>query len=212
MISVSNSPHNSPLLVAKKKDGGWRVCLDLRAVNSNTVAENLPVPNIRTIFDRLGGAVWISVIDLKAGYLQTELSPESRKYTAFMTRRSKYEYNVVPFGLRGGVGHFCRLIDMIFGNLSYLCFYLDDLVLFSESFDEHCKNIVEVFELLVKNNLRANFEKCIFFAHEVKLLGHLISGKTIKSDPAKIEGILKRAPPNNLKDIQVFLGCTIGAL
>ena len=208
MISVSNSPYSSPCLVVPKKDGSKRVVIDFRRINAITIPENLPIPLVQDIFDRLSGCTYISLCDLCKGYNQCILSPESRKYTAFMTKRTKYEWNVLAFGLRNACGFFNRLMDMVLGHLPFVAYYFDDLVIFSQDFESHCKHIEQVFNALEKANLKVNPDKCKFFANKINLLGHVISGKTIECDPAKIEAIIKREPPRNVKELQIFLGCS----
>ena len=206
LIRPSNSPHNSPIVLALKQDGTYRMTNDFRKVNNNSVPDHLPVPLIRSIFDRISGCVWMSLIDLKAGYHSCALDPKSSPYTAFTTKRRKYEWTVLPYGLKNAVGHFCVLIDMVLGDLECCVSYLDDILCFSPDFDTHCKDLEEVFKRLRKANLRANPNKCKFFTKKLRLLGHILTGSTIECDPAKVEAWTNRPPPRNVKETKEVLG------
>jgi hypothetical protein len=152
LIEVSDSPHQSPVLVVNKKVGDdgiqkKRFCLDLRRLNANTVSENLPTPQIRDIYDRISGSKYFSLFDLNAAYFQNVLHKDSRKYTAFCTRTNKYHFKVLPYGVKNGVGGFCRTITMAMGHLQYCCLsYVDDLICFSPTFEQHCIDIENVFK------------------------------------------------------------------
>ena len=100
--------------------------------------ENLPIPQIRDIFDRISGTNWISTFDLASAYFQCVMDDDSRKFTSFCTRTNKYEFNRLPFGLRSAVSHFCKLINMVIGNLECCLSYVDDIICFSQSFEQHC--------------------------------------------------------------------------
>lgn len=168
----------------------------------------MPIPQIKTIFDRISGATWFSLMDLKSGYYQCTLHKDSREYTSFSTSNNKYMFKCLPFGLRNAVGHFCRIINMVLGNLPFIQTYLDDFVIFSDTFEQHCEHIETVFKALAKAGLKVNAEKCTWFAKEIKLLGHIVSGKTLKMDPEKVKAMLERRPPTNVKEVQIFLGCS----
>jgi hypothetical protein len=209
VISVSRSPHSSPILMMiPKKDGTMRMCIDYREVNKITEPENLPLPLISDIFDRLSGKFWFSALDLKSGYWQCVLDCKSRDLTAFSTDKNRYCFNVVPFGVRNAPGHFCRLMHIVLGHLPCVELYLDDICIASETFEDHCNHILQVFKALRDANLKVNAEKCVWFANEIQLLGHIVSGKHLKMDPKKVECVKNRNPPTNVKEVQQFLGMT----
>ena len=208
VISVSKSPHSSPILMIPKKDGSSRMCIDYRELNKVTEPENLPLPNIRDIFDRLSGKNWMSTLDLKAGYWQCVLDRRSRDLTAFSTNRNRYCFNVVPFGAVNAPGHFQNLMLLVLGHLPFVEIYLDDICIASEDFDTHCQHVLTVFKALRQANLKVNAEKCVWFANEVHLLGHVISGSNLKMDPKKVECVKNRSPPTSVKEVQQFLGLT----
>ena len=98
--------------------------------------------------------------------------------------------------------------NMVLGNLPFIQTYLDDFVIFSDTFEQHCEHIETVFKGLAMTGLKVNAEKCTWFAKEIKLLGHIVSGKTLKMDPEKVKAMLERRPPTNVKEVQIFLGCS----
>ena len=183
--------------------------MDFRSLNKITQPENLPTPLVRDIFDRVSGSKWFSLFDLTSGYNQIVLHKDSRKYTSFCTRTNKYMYNVLPFGLKNAVGGFCKIMEMTVGHLSSCCLsYVDDLICFSPTFEQHCLDIEKIFKALEKSNLKVNPSKCVWMSKELKLLGHIINGKELKVDPIKVKAIEERLPPTNVKETQIFLGCT----
>jgi hypothetical protein len=128
--------------------------------------------------------------------------------TAFCTRTNKYHFKVLPYGVKNGVGGFCRTMESALGHLQNCCLsYVDDLICFSPSFEQHLLDIEKVFKALAKANLKVSAQKCTWFAEELKLLGFIISGTTIGSDPKKIQAIEERESPTNVKETQIFLGC-----
>jgi hypothetical protein len=132
--------------------------IDWRCLNKITEPENLPMPLIKSIFDGLSGAKYFNCLDLASGYLQCELDEGSRKYTAFCTATNKYEYNVLPFGVRFAPGHFAKMMNMVIGNFPWIQCYIDDLIIFSNDFESHCSHILQLFEALKKANLKVNAE------------------------------------------------------
>ena len=209
LIRKSNSPYSSPLLLVPKKNGERRLVTDFRSLNKITQPENLPTPLVRDIFDRVSGSKWFSLFDLTSGYNQIVLHKDSRKYTSFCTRTNKYMYNVLPFGLKNAVGGFCKIMEMTVGHLSSCCLpYVDDLICFSPTFKQHCLDIEKIFKALEKSKLKVNPSKCVWMTKELKLLGHIINGKELKVDPSKVKAIEERLPPTNVKETQIFLGCT----
>ena len=213
IIEVSNSPYQSPVLVVNKKVGEdgiqkKRFCLDFRKLNSNTISENLPTPQIRDIYDKISGSKFFSLFDLNAAYFQNVLHKDSRKYTAFCTRTNKFQFKVLPYGVKNGVGGFCRTMELAMGHLQDCCLsYVDDLICFSPTFDQHLIDIEKVFLALEKANLKVSAQKCKWFAFELKLLGFIVSGTSMKTDPSKIKAIEERKRPTNVKETQIFLGC-----
>ena len=206
VIRKSRSPWSSPIVVVPKKGGKKRLCIDYRKLNSVTITEKWPLPNILDILDRFKGSTWFSVIDLKSGYWQVKMDPDSIEKTAFSTPDGHYEFLRLPFGLKNAPAEFSRIMNMVFGNLPFVEVYLDDITVHSNSLEQHIKDLIVVFNKLKEANLKINAEKCIWCTKSVKVLGHTVSKDQVMMDEAKIDAIKQREPPKNLKQLQSFLG------
>lgn len=215
IINESKSPYNSPLwIVPKKMDSTgqrkWRIVIDYRGLNSITVDDKFPIPNIENILDKLGRAQYFSTIDLAKGFHQILLKEEDRSKTAFSTPYGHYEFARMPFGLKNAPATFQRLINSVLRDLiNKICVvYLDDILIFSTSFQEHICNIKTVFRKLREANLKVQINKCKFFARETLYLGHILTTDGVKPDPTKIDTILGLKIPTTIKGIKSFLGIT----
>jgi Reverse transcriptase (RNA-dependent DNA polymerase) len=157
-IEPSFSPYNSPLLIVNKKTGEQRVVIDYRRVNKNIVADKFPLPRIDDILDQLGRAKYFSVLDLKSGFHQVGVEKESREITAFSTSGGHYQFNRLPFGLKISPNSFQRMMSIAMAGLtpSSAFLYIDDLVVFGCSLNQHNKNLVSVLERLRKYSLKLN--------------------------------------------------------
>ena len=208
-IEPSNSPHSSPIVLVKKKQGTWRLCIDYRQLNENSIKDAYPLPHINHILDKLRGANYISTIDLKQGYWQIPLAKESRQYTAFtVPGRGLFQWKVMPFGLHSAPATFQRALDQVIGPELEPCafVYLDDIIVISQSVTEHIAKLREVFRRLRAANLRINPDKCDFFQKELKYLGHMVSEQGIHTDPDKVQAIRQLTPPINVKELRRFIG------
>ena len=177
-------------------------------LNAVTVKEEFPVEYIQDILESLSQSLWFSAIDLKMGFYQCVMEEESKKYTAFVTASGQYEQNRMAFGLRNAPAFFTRLMKSVLGHLPFVKVYLDDIIVNSQTFDQHIEHIKEVLACLKKANLKVNINKCQFLMREIKVLGHIIKNGQIKMDPEKVEAITKYASPSNKKELQRFLGLT----
>ena len=186
MVRPSSSPYCSPVLLVQKKDGSYRMCIDYRALNKNTIKNRFPVPRIEDIFDRLQGSTYFSRIDLKSGYHQIRIVPEDIHKTAFRTQFGLYEYVVMPFGLTNAPATFNRLMERLFRkHRAYTGVFFDDIMIHSKNLEEHKEHLRAVFEELRANKLYVNGKKSEFFLKEIKYLGHIISKEGIRMDPKK---------------------------
>lgn len=215
IISPSFSPYNSPLWVVPKKSDNsgkqkWRIVIDYRKLNEQTVDDKFPLPNMEDIFDKLGKCSYFSTIDLAKGFHQIEVHPDDRAKTAFSTASGHYEFNRMPFGLKTAPATFQRLINHVLREyINKICVvYLDDILIFSTSFQEHIESIRKIFNTLRASNLKIQFDKCRFAELTTKFLGHVVTGDGIKPDPSKIEAISKMQAPTSIKLIKQFLGIT----
>ena len=166
VIRPSNSAWSAPIILIPKKDGTKRMCVDYRKLNAITVTENWPLPVIRDILDRLNGSNWFTTLDLKSGYWQIEMSPDSIAKTAFSTPDGHYEFLRVPFGLKNAPSHFSRIMHQTLGAFNFVEIYLDDMTIHSKTFDEHVSHVRKVLDALRSSNLKINSEKCTWFAKD----------------------------------------------
>ncbi|XP_066585617.1 uncharacterized protein [Prorops nasuta] len=209
VIEPSDSPWNSGIVLARKKDGKYRFCIDFRQVNTVTERDAYPLPPVQNILDKLKGARYLSTIDLKNGYWQIPLDPESRPITAFaIPGRGHYQFKVMPFGLHSAPATFQRLLDRVIGPAMepYAFAYLDDIIVLGSTFEEHFQALIEVLRRLKEANLQINPEKCKFGQTSLRYLGHIIDQNGLHTDPNKVEAITAIDTPTNLHELRRFLG------
>ncbi|GJP59640.1 hypothetical protein CLOP_g8021, partial [Closterium sp. NIES-67] len=186
-IRPSTSPYAAPILFTPKKDGGFCMCIDYRALNRITIKSCYLIPRADDLLDQLCGAKFFSKIDLRGGYHQIRVAAEDCHKTAFQTRYGSYEYLVMPFGLTNAPSTFQMTVNGVFRELLDKCIiiYLDDLLIYSRSREQHLKDLDAVFTLLHKNRLITKWSKCDFLKQELEFLGHVVSTERGKIDPGK---------------------------
>ena len=192
IIEPSRSAWSSPIVVVKKKDGTHRFCIDFRKVNEVTEKDAYPLPHVTATLDKLRGARYLSTLDLIKGYWQVPLQPESRPITAFtVPGRGLMQFRVMPFGLHSAPATFQRLLDEVLGPElePNVLVYLDDIIIISQSFEQHLQHLHEVFRRLREAKLRVNPEKCHFCREELRYLGHVINRQGIRTDPEKVSAV-----------------------
>jgi hypothetical protein len=207
-IRPSSSPAGAPILFVKKSDGSLRLCVDYRGLNKVTIKNRYPLPLIQENLDRLQSAKYFSKIDLRGAYNLIRIAAGEEWKTAFRTRYGLFEYLVMPFGLTNAPASFQQLMNEVlreFLDISVIV-YLDDILIYSETREEHIRHITQVLERLRKHRLWAKAEKCRFFQNSVDFLGYIVSQDGVSMDPAKVKAILEWHSPKTIKDIQVFLG------
>ena len=208
-IRPSNSPWASSIVLVRKKDGRLRFCIDLRRLNNRTVKDAYSLPRIESILDSLDGAQIFTTLDLKAGYWQVEMAEECKAYTAFTCGPlGFYECDTMPFGATNAPATFQRLMHDCLGdlNMNWCIVYLDDIIVFSDTKEEHIKRLEAVFQKLMAAGLKLKPTKCFFFRNEIEYLGHVVSGKGISTNPKKIEAVTKWPTPKTVYDVRSFLG------
>ncbi|UYV75641.1 hypothetical protein LAZ67_13000826, partial [Cordylochernes scorpioides] len=205
---IKHRPYRVSPTELKKKDGNWRFCVDYRRLNKVTKKDVYPLPRIDDTLDSLKGAKFYSSMDLHSGYWQIEVDEADREKTAFITPDGLYEFLVMPFGLCNAPATFERMMDKILKGLKWtmaLC-YLDDIVVYSKSFNEHLHRLEIILQCLDKAELRLNPKKCLFGTKRIRVFGHLVDSKGIYPDPEKIEAIAKFPTPKSITDVRSFIG------
>lgn len=212
IIEESNSPWGAPVIIIPKKsiDGTkqYRFCCDYRHLNSKTTTDVYPLPNITETLDHLGESKYFSTIDLRSGYHQLEVAIEDRPKTAFNVPTGHYQYRRMPFGLKNAPATFQRLMDGVLRGLKpkQCMVYLDDVIIFSTTIEQHAQRLREVFSRLRNARLTVNIEKCNFAVKKVTYLGHVITEHGVHTDPRLIDAVKTFAKPNSVKELQSFLG------
>ena len=207
-IRPSVSPWGAPVLFVKKKDGSMRLCIDYRELNRITVKNRYPLPRIDDLFDQLQGAKYFSKIDLRSGYHQLRVKACDIPKTAFRTRYGHYEFLVMSFGLTNAPAVFMDLMNRVFKDFldKFVIVFIDDILVYSKSKEEHDEHLRAVLEKLRENKLYAKYQKCEFWLDQVAFLGHIVSADGIKVDPAKVEAITNWSRPSTVTEVRSFLG------
>jgi hypothetical protein len=207
-IKPRKSPYGAPVFFVHKKDGTLRMCVDYRALNKATVKNRYPLPRIDDLFDRLSGAKVFSRIDSRSGYYQVQIAKGDEEKTACRTRYGSYEFLVMPFGLANARATFCTFMNDIFQKWldDFVVVYIDNILIYSGSLEEHGEHLRKVFQRLRENKLYAKLEKCEFGVTEVDFLGHRITQEGLKMDDHKVKAILDWEPPKSVPALRSFLG------
>ena len=213
IIQPSNSPYSSPLWIVPKKpdpqgNRRWRMVIDYRMLNEKTIGDAYPLPNINEILDQLGSAKYFSIFDLASGFHQIPMDKEDAPKTAFSTPYGHYQFNRMPFGLKNAPATFQRLMDQILTGLqgTELFVYLDDIVLYASSLQEHFCKFKKLADKLRMAKLRLQPNKCEFLRKEVTYLGHVINRDGVKPDPDKLTAVSNFPAPRTDRQIKQFLG------
>lgn len=210
VIRPSISPWAFPVVVVPKRDGGIRPCVDYRRLNAITRKEIYPLPLISETLDALGGARYFSAMDLASGYFQVALDEASIEKSAFILPHGngRYEFLRMGMGLVNAPSTFQRLMDSILAGLQFeVCLiYLDDLIVFSKTFEEHLQRLRLVLQKLKENNLRLKSSKCSFLKNELEYLGHTVSAQGVKPQDEKIRAVAEYPTPKTVRDVRSFLG------
>jgi len=202
----SNSPWSSPCVLVPKADGSLRFCTDFRKVNSITVADAFPLPRMEDCIDCLGGAKYITKLDLLKGYWQVPLTERASKISAFVTPDSFLQYKRMAFGLRNAPATFQRLMSTVLGDVPNCNIYLDDVVIYSTTWAEHMLTLHDVFRRLKAASLTLNLKKCEFAKASVTYLGKQVGNGKVRPLDGKVTAVLSYPVPTTRRELRRFLG------
>ena len=211
LIERSTSNYSFPVVLVNKKDDGekTRLCIDYRKLNSITIPERYPMPNIRDIEDKLLNAEFFSTLDISSGFHHIRVAPEDKTKTAFVTMHEHFQWKVMPFGLKNAPAIFQRIVYNILKRNNLTAFshnYIDDIIIFSKTTDEHLRHIDQVLKVMKKENVKLKQSKCFFMKKSVTYIGHLISKNTIRPLNNNLSAITDYPPPHDKKTLRRFLG------
>ena len=208
-IVKSQSPYASPVACVRKKDGGLRLCVDYRQLDKKTIPDRQPIPRLQNVLDSLGGNVWFSTLDQGKAYHQGYMHPESRHLTAFVTPYGLHEWVRIPFGLKNAPAVYQRCMESALEGLNHnICeVYLDDVIVFSKTFDEHVENLRKVLQALRKKGMKLRVDKCDLFKKEVLYLGKIVSSEGYRPDPKDTSALqtLTEQTPQTVGNVRKLL-------
>ena len=207
VIEPSESECSSPIVIVPKKDGSLRICIDFRKLNAISFFDAYPMPRIEDLLERIGRANYITTLDLCKGYWQVPLESRSRPLTAFRTPLGLFQFTVMPFGLHGAPATFQRLMDRVLrGCEDCSTAYLDDVVVFSMTWEEHLEHIRRVLGAINAAGLTLNLQKCEWAKQETRYLGYLLGRGEVRPQVDKVEAIRNSPRPRTKTQVRSFLG------
>ena len=206
VVRPSTSPYASPIVMVKKKDGSNRVCVDFRKLNKITKVDPEPMTTAEDLFRRLSGKKYLSKIDLTKGYWQIPVAPEDVHKTAFVTPDGQYEFMRMPFGMVNSGATLVRGLRKILEGMPGVGSYIDDIVIYSDSWEDHIKTLKELFGRLRKARITARPTKCLLGASRMEFLGHQVGGDVITPSRDNLEKVRNTPRPTTKKQVRSFLG------
>ena len=210
LIQPSMSPYSSPVLLVKKKDGTWRMCVDYRALNAATVRDRFPIPTIDELLDELGSATWFSKLDLRQGFHQILMHGPDVEKTAFRTHQGHYEYRVMPFGLCNAPSTFQAAMNTLLTPFlrKFAAVFFDDILIYSRTLASHLHHLELIFQTLLQSQYYLKKTKCLFAQKQIEYLGHVVSGQGVEPEPSKVQAMVQWPTPSSAKELRSFLGLT----
>lgn len=207
-ISHSTSPVASPCFFVKKPNGGFRLCIDYRAINNITIKNKYPIPLLVDLLPKLSRAKIFTHLDMPDAYHLVRIRKGDEWKTAFRCKFGHYQYNVVSFGLSNAPAAFQFFMNDILKDVlgTYVVVYLDDILIFSEDEESHVQHVNSVLKILQEHDLQVNPAKCSFHTTTTEFLGHIFSSKGVQMDPAKVKAVVDWPRPTTRKELQMFLG------
>ena len=209
IIEPSKSAWAAPIVLVPKKDGTLRFCVDYRRLNAETCVDAYPMPRIDDLIDQLGQSKYITTQDLSRGYWQVPVTEKDQHKTAFTTPFGLYQFKVMPFGLCGAPATFQRMMDQILRGLeTFAAAYLDDLVIFSSTWEEHLEQLDVILTRLRNAGLTAKPSKCQFVMTQCVYLGHVVGDGVVKPEETKVKAVQDFPVPQTKRQVRAFLGLT----
>lgn len=207
-IVASSAPYASPILMARKPGGGLRFCVDYRKLNAITKKDRYPLPLIDETLQRLSKAKIFTKLDIRQGFHRIRMHPDSEDLTTFRTRYGSFKFRVLPFGLTNGPAAFQRYINTVLGEYldDFATAYIDDILIYSETMEDHVKHVRLVLQQLRKAGLQASLPKCEFHTTRTRYLGFIISTNGVEVDPEKVSVVTQWKQPETMRGVQSFLG------
>ena len=210
-ICLSQSPWCNAVVLVCKKDGGLRLCIDFHRLNNWTKKDTFPLPWMQETMESMVGDRFFSTMDLKSGFWQVKMAKESQQYTAFTVgSMGVYEFLRMPYGLCNAPAMFQRLMQNCLGelNLTYALIYLDDMIVFSQTEEDHLHRLQVVFGQFLDHSLKLKLSKCHFLQDKITFFGHEVSAKGMKPGMANLNAIAEMAPLTTYTGVRRFTGMT----
>ena len=206
LITRTYSEWSSPVTLQPKPDGWVRFCVDFRKVNALTKADTYPLPRVDDSVDRIGAATYITKIDLVKGYWQVPLTERAKEIASFVANGAVYQCQVMPYGLKNAPATFQRLMDRVVDGLENCVVYIDDVVIYDTTWQDHITHVEALFARLQYAGLVVNLEKCDFVKAQVQYLGYVVGHGCVTPPEAKVEAIRQFPAPSCRRALQRFLG------
>ena len=205
-IEPSQSNYSSPCILVPKSNGTYRMCTDYRKVNSVTKTDSFPIPRIDDCIDKVGNSKYVTKFDLLKGFWQVPLTDRAKEVSAFATPNGLYQYKVMPFGMKNSPATFQRLLNNVICGLDGCDAYIDDVIIYSDSWSDHLERIMKFFDRLSTAKLTVNLAKTEFCHATVTFLGHLVGQGQVKPLEAKVNAISEFPVPKCKRQLMRFLG------
>ena len=205
-IEPSQSNYSSPCILVPKSNGTNRMCTDYRKVNSVTKTDSFPIPRIGDCIDKVGNSKYVTKFDLLKGFWQGPLTDRAKEVSAFATPNGLYKYKVLPFGMKNSPATFQRFVNNVICGLDGCGAYIDDVIIYSDSWSDHLQRIRKFFDRLSKAKLTVNLAKTEFCHATITFLGHLVGQGQVKPLEAKVNAISEFLVPKCKRQLMQFLG------
>lgn len=207
VVEESSSDFASPICLVPKPDGSVRFCCDYRQLNNITVADAFPLPRVETLIDSLGSAKFLTKLDLSRGYWQVPLDKNASQLSSFITPFGLFSWKYMPFGLRNSPASFQRLVNkLLSGCEGFAAAYLDDIIIYSDTWEAHIKHISEILSRIANAGLTLKRSKCVFASATVEYLGHVVGIGKVEPRQFKISAIVNFPKPVDKHQLRQFMG------